>query len=792
MFGKIKSFDKEDNKIKIHFQYNTLTVEIINSGIVNFFVPLFRVERASKAVESFIIQECDFQVIQEDEGIVITTEKLKVKIFEDFKVDIYDNLGNVLCEDYREDRCSFIRRYGNLDVLALEGHKVVKDSKYKVMVLKKMEGNTFFYGLGEQTGHLNKKGYHYKMWNTDDPSPHVECDESLYKTIPFFIALKNKQAFGIFFDNTFETHFDMGKENADYFSFSAVDGNLDYYFIYGPSVKQVVGGYTKLTGTTPLPQMWTLGYQQSRFSYTPESRLLEIADNFRKRDIPCDVLHLDIDYMDGYRVFTWDNNKFPDPQETLDGLEKIGFKVVAIIDPAVKKDKGYKIYDEGIKNNYFAIDKDGIPHVNKVWPGDSLYPDFGNEKVRKWWGENQKDIIDTGVAGIWNDMNEPASFNGPLPDDIYFYNDGIISDHREFHNVYGHYMAKATYDGIKEYTKKRPFVITRACYAGTQKYSTVWTGDNQSLWEHLRMSLPMLMNLGLSGMSFCGADVGGFSFDCTSELLSRWVQVGAFTPLFRNHSRDYTRDQEPWAFDQLTEDINRKYIKLRYRLIPYLYDLMWEGESTGLAVIRPLLLSYQQDENTYEINDQFLCGDDILVAPIVEQGRNVRMVYLPQGDSWIDYWTNETFEGGQYIIKKAPLDICPIYIKSGSIIPNYPSQNYVGEKEIKELTLNIYPSSSNKESSYMHYQDDGESFEYRTGKYNLYRFRMQNENDVVSLKIHYEYGYVKTYESFRIRINKVKVLEVMVDDKKANFIEVDNGIEFLISSENKNCVIKTN
>ena len=212
----------------------------------------------------------------------------------------------------------------------------------------------------------------------------------------------------------------MGKENADYFSFSAVDGNLDYYFIYGPSVKEVVGGYTKLTGTTPLPQMWTLGYQQSRFSYTPESRLLEIADNFRKRDIPCDVIHLDIDYMDGYRVFTWDNNKFPHPQETLGGLKKRGFKVVAIIDPAVKKDEGYKIYDEGIKNNYFAIDKDGIPHVNIVWPGDSLYPNFGDEKVRKWWGENQKDIIDSGVAGIWNDMNEPGSFNGPLSDGYIF------------------------------------------------------------------------------------------------------------------------------------------------------------------------------------------------------------------------------------------------------------------------------------------------------------------------------------------------------------------------------------
>jgi len=792
MFGKIKSFGKEDNKVKIQFQDKAVIVEIINSGMINFFVPLYREEHASKAVENLVVEKCAFEVIEDKSSIVITTEKLQVKIFDDFKVDIYDNLGNVLCKDYREDRNTFIRRHGNLDILALEGHKVVKDSKYKVMISKKMEEHTFFYGLGEQTGHLNKKGYHYKMWNTDDPSPHAECHDTLYKTIPFFIALKDKQAFGIFFDNTFETHFDMGKENMDYYCFSAVDGNLDYYFIYGPSVKEVVGGYTKLTGTTPLPQLWTLGYQQSRFSYTPESRLLEIADNFRKKDIPCDVLHLDIDYMDGYRIFTWDKQRFPNPEETLSRLKEIGYKVVTIIDPGVKKDKGYKIYDEGIKNNYFATDKEGVPYVNKVWPGDSLYPDFACEKVRNWWGKNQNTMMDYGVSGIWNDMNEPASFNGPLPDDVLFNNDGIICDHREIHNVYGHYMCKATYDGIKDYTKKRPFVITRACYAGTQKYSSVWTGDNHSLWEHLRMALPMLMNLGLSGMSFCGTDVGGFSFDCTPELLSRWVQVGAFTPLFRNHSRDYTRDQEPWAFDKLTEDINRKYIKLRYKLIPYLYDLMWKGESNGLPVLRPLLLNYQQDENTYEINDEFLCGENILVAPIVEQGKIVRTVYLPEKDNWIDYWTNEIFEGGQYIIKKAPIEVCPIYIKAGSIIPNYPAQNYIGEKEIKELTLDIYPPSNNEESNYTHYQDDEESFEYRKGNFNLYKFLLKRKDAIISLDLNHEYNYEKTYESFRIIFHSDKVKEVLVDYKNIHFVEIENGIEFLISSKNKSCIINTN
>ena len=304
-------------------------------------------------------------------------------------------------------------------------------------------------------------------------------------------------------------------------------------------------------------------------------------------------------------------------------------------------DKGYNIYDEGLENHLYATDKDGIVYKNKVWPGDSVYPDFMNERTRKWWAGNQKIMMDTGVSGIWNDMNEPASFLGPLPDDVMFNNDGTLIQHKEAHNVYGHMMAKATYEGIKTATNKRPFIVTRACYAGSQKYSTVWTGDNQSTWEHLRMSIPMLMNLGLSGMAFCGTDVGGFGFDCSAELLARWVQVGAFTPLFRNHSALGTRDQEPWAFDEETEEINRKYIKLRYKFIPYLYDLYRKCELTGAPIIRPLLFNYENDKNTYEINDQFLFGDSILVAPVVEQGARQRMVYLPEGDNWIDYWTKE-------------------------------------------------------------------------------------------------------------------------------------------------------
>lgn len=547
----------------------------------------------------------------------------------------------------------------------------------------------------------------------------------------------------------------MGKENSNYYYFGAKDGNLDYYFIYGPEVSEVVNEYTNLTGKTPLPQLWTLGYQQCRWSYAPEQRALEIAKTFREKNIPCDTIYLDIDYMDDFRVFTWDNKKFKNPKAFTDELKSMGFKVVTIIDPGVKVDKGYKIYDEGIKNGYFATDKDGMVYKNTVWPGDSVFPDFMNSQVRKWWGNNQKIMFNLGIAGIWNDMNEPASFNGPLPEDIVFNNDGTLVTHKEIHNVYGHMMDKATYEGIKEATNKRPFVVTRACYAGTQKYSTVWTGDNQSTWEHLRMSLPMLMNIGLSGMAFCGTDVGGFGFDCTGELLSRWMQVGTFTPLFRNHSTIGSREQEPWAFDEITEEINKKYIKLRYKFIPYLYDMMHKCEKSGAPIIRPLLYNYQNDKKTYEINDEFMFGDNVLVSPVVEQGARQKLVYLPKGNSWIDYWTGEEFEGGQYIIKDAPLDICPIYIKTMSIISNGEDVNYIGEKDTECLNLSIYLCDKKGEGKYIAYNDDGESFDYKNGRFNEYEF-IFDLNDNLNIKMNKNIGYENKYKSIEFTLHNFK------------------------------------
>lgn len=770
MYGKIKRFQVDGNKVRIDYEQISATVEAITPEIINVFLPLSGTEKPSHAIEGDKRVPVELAVDRKADELVIVTAQLQIKVGPDFKVDFYTKDGQVICRDYRGQRAPFVRR-GKTALIKEEGHAVVENiSGNRVEVIKEIIGDEYFYGLGENTGPLNKRGYQYQMWNTDDPSPHVESFEKLYKSIPFLLTLRKNMAYGLFFDNSYHSYFNLGKENERYLYYGAKDGNLNYYFIYGPTVKQVLAGYTYLTGTTPLPQLWALGYQQSRHSYDSWQRVMEVAATFRAKQIPCDVLHLDIEYMDDYKVFTWHQERFANFAAGVAKLKAMGFKIVTIIDPGVKKEKGYAVYDEGLINGYYLKDKDGIPYVNRVWPGDAVYPDFSADRVRRWWGEKHRILTEQGVDGIWNDMNEPASFDGPIPDDVTFENDGYPSTHAELHNVYGHLMSKATYNGLKALTGKRPFVITRACFAGSQKYATVWTGDNCSHWEHLRMAVPMLLNLGLSGITFCGTDVGGFSFDCNGELLARWMQLGAFTPLFRNHSNMFTRDQEPWAFGERVEEICRKYISLRYMFLPYLYDLLWQGERNGLPVMRPLFLYDQDDEETYELNDQFMVGESLLVAPVLQQGQRCRTVYLPAGE-WFDYWTREKYSGKQYILKQTPLEVCPIYIKAGSIIPNYQGQNYVGEKDQSELILDVYPG----EGCYTHYQDDGESFKYRAGEYNLYRFTQRLAGDKLLLELEKTAaGYERSYENFILKINGMEAAAVKADGQEIAFSQ-DNG-----------------
>ncbi len=732
---------------KVLLEYGNVKgyLEIITDEIARVYI-----ETGSEIIQTGAL--CDdvfpsgsFEVKEQDGVICISTPKMIIKVRDELKIDFYDTDGNIVCKDFDGKRTQK-NRLSELDkaLLEQEGHSASEEEEYHYTVIKDLQNIKAFYGLGDKTGYLNKKGYMYEMWNTDNPDPQLENFKALYKSIPFLIALTDTSCYGLYFDTSYHSYFDMGSESDEYYYIAAEAGNIDYYYIAGENISDVITGYTYLTGRMTLPQLFALGYHQSRWSYASKNEVREIADNMRKNRIPCDVIHFDIDYMENYKVFTFDDKRFENADEFIRDLAKDGFKVVTIIDPGVKKEEGYYVYEEGIKNGYFVKNPDGTVYENEVWPGESVFPDFGNEDVRKWWGGLHEKLVNKGVRGIWNDMNEPASFKGPLPDNIVFRNGDRKTSHKEMHNLYGHYMAKATYEGMKKYDKRRPFVITRACFAGSQKYTTAWTGDNHSLWVHLQMAIPQLLNLSMSGMAFVGTDIGGFGSDATAELMARWIQVGCFSPLFRNHSAMGTKYQEPWRFGKEVLDIYRKYVELRYTLIPYFYDLFHECEKTGIPVLRPLILHYSNDKEVVNMNDEFMVGENILVSPVVNQGQTKKLVYLPEG-KWYDYFTKELYEGGQYIIKDSPLDTCPIFVKAGSLIPKYPVMQYIGEKVIDTLELDYYPG---EKAEYIHYLDDGESFDYLEGKYNCYRISYDGENAV---KEYIHKGFERDYKDCIIK-----------------------------------------
>lgn len=749
-YGKLTGYHVSGQKIELHYEKQEAGIEVITPEIINVFCGLEEPEHRSKAIEGDKTIQTEIHVERKEDGLWISTDKVSVRVCDDFYVDFYDAEGREICADYRGERKKLQKvSEEHKKLLMSEGHTFQDDEKENAYeVLKKIQGSEHFYGLGDKTGFMDKRHYDYEMWNTDDPAPHVDSYKALYKSIPFFMVLTDDHVYGIFADNTYKSYFNMGQESEEYYWFGSENGNLDYYYIAGDSLAEVLERYTYLTGTCPLPQKWTLGYHQCRWGYMNQEDMEEIANGMRDNDIPCDSIHFDIDYMQDYKVFTWNESRYHgDSKAFLTKLAEMGIKPVTINDPGVKQENGYSIYEEGVKNGYFAKTPEGDIYINAVWPGDAAYPDFGNPDVRKWWGEHQKFLLDKGVRGIWNDMNEPASFKGPLPNDVVFTDEDRASTHAKLHNVYGHLMAKGTYEGLRKLDSKRPFVITRACYAGSQKYSTVWTGDNTSLWSHIQMAIPQLCNLGMSGFPFAGTDVGGFGADTTPELLARWVQVGCFSPLFRNHSAMGTRRQEPWQFGKEILDVYRKYVKLRYRLIPYFYDLFFEEEKTGAPVMRPLVFHYEKDETARECNDEFMLGSQMLVAPVVNQGMTRRMVYLPEG-IWYDYWTDEKMLGPAWIVKDAPLDTCPVYVRAGSIIPMMEEQSYVGEKEADTLILDAFPSEAG-ESGYDHYLDNGEDFAYRDGVYHKYHFTVDGECNVKSEITHA--GYEKPYIKIMVR-----------------------------------------
>jgi alpha-glucosidase len=594
----------------------------------------------------------------------------------------------------------------------------------QVHIWKKMPMEENYYGLGDKAGPMNRRNRSFTNWNTD-AFGWQESTDPLYKTIPFFIGMRKGLAYGLFFDNTYRSSFDFGKESENYLSFGAEGGEINYYFIAGPDPKKIVEQYTALTGRPPLPPLWSLGYQQCRYSYYPEARVREIARLLREKRIPADTIYLDIDYQEGNAPFTINRQYFPNFEKMVADLREQGFHLILITDLHIKRNPGhgYAPYDSGMKEDVFVKNHDGSVYVGPVWPGESVFPDFTLTRVRDWWGALYKDFVGMGVAGFWNDMNEPSVFRQPektMPlDVVHRLDDGTTMDHRAAHNMYGMENARATYDGIRKLQPdERPFVLTRAAYSGAQRYAATWTGDNSATWNHLAMSTPMLLSMGLSGYAFVGDDIGGFAGSPPANLLTRWYELGAFNPIDRDHAEKNSLDHEPWVNGPEQEAIRRKYIELRYKLLPYIYTLTEETTRTGIPLMRPIFLEYPQSPEFFNDDHDFLFGPDLFVSPVVTEKLDAQGVALPPGE-WYDYWTSEKRTGKDKIDLHPRLDEVPLYVRAGAIVPMQPLVQYTGEKPDGPLQLRVYlpTSTAGNNCRGSLYLDDGHTYAYQKGEF---------------------------------------------------------------------------
>ena len=724
-------------------------------------------EDASWAVLSAArTKSIDVQPVQDDASVGFHTAALDVRVERNpLRLVIRDLAGNVISAD----------ALGRPVRFQLGGFTISKQ----------MPGGEHYFGLGDKAGSFDRRNQAFTLWNTDI-GPQESIDP-LYKAIPFFLGVSGMRSYGLFLDNTWRTWFDFGKQARDAIFFGSDGGPLDYYFLYGPTPKQVVESYAYLTGTPPLPPLWAFGFQQSRYSYTPESQVLDVAKRLRADAIPSDVLYLDIDYQYKNRPFTVDPKTFPDFPGLISDLRKDHFRTVTITDLHIAHvaNQGYSPFDTGEAGNHFVKNPDGSDFIGIVWPGPAVFPDFTRAQTREWWGNLYTEFVKDGVAGFWNDMNEPSVFDGPgmtMPLDTVHHIEepGFTTrtaTHAEIHNIVGLENARATYDGLlKLRPDERPFVLTRATYAGGQRYGFTWTGDNSATWNHLRLATQMVLNLGVSGISMVGADVGGFGSSPPPALLTRWVELAAFSPLCRDHAAKGTQPHELWANGPEQESIRRRYIETRYKLLPYIYSLADESSRTGLPIMRPVFLDYPEifapNSGGFEhLDTEFLLGASLLIAPPpFAETLDDYSVSFPKTHEWYDFWTGlkappapqappiaaavtAQMIGAEVTYPRAihsPLETMPVYVRAGSIIPTQPLIQNTDETPKGPLELHVYPGPQCSGSIYL---DDGHTFRYQKGEYLRQSFTCESNDQAIRLTFHKREGsYVPWWKFFEVVI----------------------------------------
>jgi len=705
--GAIQHVEKLPNGVELSAGNSKVRVTVFRDGVI----------RVRVAPKGTFPKDTSWAVIETPEPSAINVE--------DGNEDVRLSTGNTEVLIHKSPLLiSFADAQGRV-ILADESTLPMAWNGSRIRVWKKMPEDENYYGLGDKAGPMNRRNRAFINWNTD-AFGWGESTDPLYKTIPFFIGLRKGTAYGVFFDNTYRSSFDFGKESPDYLSFGAEGGELNYYYFAGPDPKKVIGEYTALVGRSPLPPLWSLGYQQCRYSYYPEARAREVVSLFRQKKIPADVIYFDIDYQQGYAPFTINREYFPHFEQMIADFKSQGFHTILITDLHIKKDPNhnYAPYDSGTKQDLFVKNPDGSVFVGPVWPGPSVFPDFTLTRARDWWGTLYKDFVHMGAAGFWNDMNEPSVFERadktmPL-DTVHRLDDGSTLDHRAIHNVFGMENARATYEGLRKLqADERPFVLTRAAYSGSQRYAATWTGDNSATWNHISMSTPMLLSMGISGYGLVGDDIGGFASSPPPDLLTRWYELGVFNPIYRDHAAKGTADHEPWVSGPEQESIRRRYIELRYQLLPYIYTGVEDMTRTGLPFMRPIFLDYPTMD-TFNDRD-FLFGSDLYVAPVTTETVDAEEIHLPPGD-WYDYWTSQNHASTEKIALNPALNELPLYVRAGAIIPMQPIVQNTQEKPTGSLEIKVYAGENCHGSLY---EDDGHTFAYQRGEFRRTNYTCQ-------------------------------------------------------------------
>lgn len=604
-------------------------------------------------------------------------------------------------------------------------YPIVEKKKGHASAYLDVPQGTSLYGGGEVTGPLLRNGQSIKLWNTDSGAYSVDNGKRLYQSHPWVMGVRpDGTSFGILFDTPYKAKLTTTDERINF----ETEGELFRIFVIDrESPQAVIKGLAELIGTMPMVPRWALGYQQCRFSYTPASRVIEVADTFRIKRIPCDVMWMDIDYMDGYRIFTFNPQTFPDPAALNRDLHIRGFHSAWMIDPGAKVDSTYFVYKSGTANDVWVKTAQGKEFNGDAWPGACAFPDFTQPKTVRWWADLYKDFLDKGVDGVWNDVNEPQISNTPtgtMPEDNKHLGGDKIpaGPHLKYHNVYGYLMVKASREGImKARPQNRPFILTRSNFLGGQRFAATWTGDNASWESHMTMSVPMILTLGLSGQPFSGADVGGFLFNPDADLFGRWMALGAFYPFSRGHACAGTINKEPWAFGQKVEDVSRMALERRYVLLPYYYTLLHEASETGMPIMRPVFFADPKDTLLRAEEQAFLIGENLLVVP--EWAQNPA---LPKG-----IWRNlSLIPGDDKDSYQAKLKI-----RGGAIIPTGKIIQNTNEKSLDPLTLLVCLDEKGEAHGTL-YWDEGDNWSFKDGNYSFQHFTaIRTADNKVQVKI---------------------------------------------------------